>query len=342
MTLARSPDNQRVTRNQSRKAASEEATEAEVNVDEGNGNARKRKNSVYLPEITPSSVTQHAKKSKDMDSSVESFDEEIMEEESKPVDKLDQILFNQNQIFSKLTEIRSIQDQVSSLSNRVNKNTVELNQLKSNLTTTEARVETISNDVDNLHHRTDQLEYELKKLNLTLVGFTEGASETSLELMTKINAFLSTITGQEIKVAEAVRMGPLSNKRQRTVRIRFNTMSDRDVTYNARFNTTHPTYINEDLPINMFKTLMTLKRKAKTLKSTGHQNVRINLHKSYVCTDQKIFTLNAQQTFIETDQHTDFVPVSQPSPSTSSQNPSFLGNAASNIQIQEKSKSNPQ
>lgn len=286
-----------------------------------NANVKKRKTSENLsPEITPS--TQQPKKTKEMAQGKVLLPEATNTPLSvtPPTDKLDLIISNQNQIFSQLSEIKNIQSQVTALTSRVQANTSELGKLRDHLGSTDRRVEEVASEVDILKTISDHLEYELKKLNLTVVGFTEGALESAQDLAAKMNTFLSGLTGQDIKVAEATRFGPLSAKRSRTIRVRFNTMTDRDSVYNARFSTSHPTYINEDLPANLFKTLMSLKRKAKILRATGHQNVKVNLFKSNVQTDNKLFTLTSDNHFIEEDLQFDVCP----STATQRSN-SFLG-----------------
>lgn len=241
-------------------------------------NPRKRLNS---PDVSPA-----PKKKKD-----EALDE-----------KMDQLLSNQAEILGHLKQIKTIQTQLNNLSETVTHHASEINVIKTNLHDNDYKVNSVATKVDQLQLRTDHMEYEIRKINLTIVGVVEDAEETSVSLKAEMESWFSSLTRKEIKIDCATRFGIKKRNKPRTIKVKFLNHDDRNTVYSTRFNTTHPVYINEDLPPPMFKTLMTLKEKAKALRQAGvDDSPKINLFKMTVQTNKVLYTLNGDNEFEETD-----------------------------------------
>lgn len=198
-----------------------------------------------------------------------------------------------------LDQIKLIQTQLNNITTTANAHTTEISELKTQLKEKDYAVDKISCRIDQMQVQTDHMEYEIRKINLNIVGVVEEADETAESLKTHLESWLSSLTRKTISIDTAVRIGLKKRNKPRTIRIKFTNINDRSAVYNARFDTVHPIYINEDLPTSMFKTLMLLKEKVKSLKSQGIAGAKINLFKMSVQTSDKVYTLNRNNEFEE-------------------------------------------
>lgn len=113
----------------------------------------------------------------------------------------------------------------------------------------EEKVITLSNKVDKLSTENEFLHKEINKINLVLCGVGDpGTQENPDQLYGVVHEILSKLNQQEITFDTVTRVGAFAPDKCRPVKIRFLSMTQRDLSFNNRKNLQKPLYLNEDLP----------------------------------------------------------------------------------------------
>jgi archaellum component FlaC len=154
----------------------------------------------------------------------------------------------ENSLISLQSTSQSIGEKITSMKSEID----------ANISSHENQITVLQDDIRNLNETIckiisdkDNVYFEVNKLNLIISGLPDSSSETSEQLSAKLKPFLHKITSKHLNVDCSFRLGAFSDKYPRRIKIRFNTLSDRNTVWSLRDMAQPPYYINEDLSPNI-------------------------------------------------------------------------------------------
>lgn len=122
----------------------------------------------------------------------------------------------------------------------------------------------------NFLERENELRYrESHFQNLILVGLKDDEEENTNNLILKIQQILLDISSNQIAIDTVYRIGKFTSDRQRSVRIRFMSHSDRNKALENSENLPENIYLNEDLPYTIRRDNRLFRNKRSELFNLG-------------------------------------------------------------------------
>lgn len=150
------------------------------------------------------------------------------------------------------------------------------NTIKTTINTQSAKISSMQNQIAQLQSKNSEQETvinalfkEVREKNLCLSGVPDASDETSEQLMQKVCKIISDITKNNIIPATAFRCGKFRSEQNRKIRIKFESIRDRDSAFNNKDKLKHPIYLNEDISQNEAHAQKLLRDRRKELSKAG-------------------------------------------------------------------------
>lgn len=118
----------------------------------------------------------------------------------------------------------------------------------------------------------DDLIKEVREKNICLHGLSDSSSESEIELKTAVHKIIADITTLKIVPDKIYRCGNFQIGQTRKIKVKFVTISERDLVYANKSKLKHPIYINADISPNESFAHKLLRDKKKELISQGIQS----------------------------------------------------------------------
>jgi len=123
--------------------------------------------------------------------------------------------------------------------------------------------------IEKLKPDTELIEREVKKLNLVILGLADFDTQSIDQLKEQVAKLVLGLTGKQIETDTVHRLGKYQLGNNRPVKVRFLSLTDRDLVWSNRLNSNPPIFVNEDLPFVTRKDFAILRKKSKELKEKG-------------------------------------------------------------------------
>jgi hypothetical protein len=128
-------------------------------------------------------------------------------------------------------------------------------------------VSSLLNNQNTRRSESDYLYAEVNKLNLLISGISESPRESSSSLASEVQRLILDITGKQITIDVAHRIGRNQPNQTRIIKVRFLSVLERNCVYFHRKNLCPPYFINEDLSPETRRDHALLRRKKKDILS---------------------------------------------------------------------------
>jgi hypothetical protein len=135
-------------------------------------------------------------------------------------------------------------------------------------------VSSLQQSVVSMKNDTSFLQRELNRQNLILFGLEES-SESEENLMAHVLSILKLLTKEAIPIDTVFRIGKINNRSTRPVKIRFLSISDRNIIFNNRSSLPDGYALKDDVPFEIRKNHAVLFQKKKQAMESGVQEQEI-------------------------------------------------------------------
>lgn len=192
----------------------------------------------------------------------------------------------------KLDKPDTIQLAVNTLKEGVEKNTVDVATLKNDVETIYSLVDNTQLQIDDIRSDNVRIELETKSINLILSGVPDQIDEEADVLETKIIDEVKKMNpDHELKYDTVRRLGKYRDGVTRPIRIRFETMRERNAILQMKTLAKHPIYINRDLPEAVRRADFKMRQQIRLLKSTKKTIENVDWKNYQIVTDTVIYRL---------------------------------------------------
>lgn len=221
------------------------------------------------------------------------------------IEQLNSLTCAVNELTKTVTESSSIVQQLACDIRSINK-TVQDHELK--LKVLEKSVNNSGSDLSSVKSDTILLKREINKSNLILFGVDESSDESNFVLMEAVKRILAQLSDQLIQIDTVFRIGKITPRNTRPIKIRFVLISHRNTIFANRGNLPDTLKIKEDLPFE-------IRRDHAILFQKKQQAIKDGIHENNIFINYKTNSIDIRQMQPQRN------PEPQPSSST------FLGNS---------------
>lgn len=207
-----------------------------------------------------------------------------------------------SKVDSLVSKVKLVEDTLGAVVTKSDNISLNLSKLKTDvelkfknhdgrLTQVEAQVQSVLQSTSQIDNSNDLIYADINRINLIFSGLADSASEMQETLTCDLERILSDIVSSNIRIDCAYRLGKYQNNRSRPIKIRFRTMSDRNLLWNNKKNLQKPFYLNEDLSPATRKVHSILRNKRKDLLQVNPSEVvQIDWKRLIVMTSSHIYT----------------------------------------------------
>jgi len=200
-------------------------------------------------------------------------------------------------VINLLKELNTKMDENLATTKVIKKELVEVKSILSThdkrLTTAEKKIEKVESSVSSLQQDNESIKKDLNAINLIFAGFPDFPDEIESDLYNRVKIILSTLVDEEVPFDTAFRLGKYVQSKRRPVKVRFLSMSQRNLIYNNRSKVTPPFYINEDLPFSLRRDYSILhnKKKEEIQKGIPKEEIQIDHKLKRITIQGQVFTI---------------------------------------------------
>jgi len=163
------------------------------------------------------------------------------------------------------------------------------------LSDAESGIQKLELSVNQITSENELIQIELKKLNLVFMGIQDDLEESQDQLYTKVQSIISKTTPLDIPLDTFYRLGYFNSAKNRPVKVKFTSMTQRNIIYSNRSNLLPPNFINEDLPYSTRKSNAILRNKKKEAINEGvpADEVNINYKMKQIAVKGQVFKVQS-------------------------------------------------
>ncbi|CAL8088371.1 unnamed protein product [Orchesella dallaii] len=189
-------------------------------------------------------------------------------------------------------EIRGVHKKVDDLTKSVKNNSIVQN---GRLEKIESENLELKSKLTNLQRENEALQSELREKNLILCGVEDLENESESQLLNKVCEVFKKITlpvdgNIKIRPDKAFRINKFSADKIRNIKVKFSTISERDVIFRNRDNAPDPISIKPDTPYTIRRDHAILKKKENELRQLG-QECSVNMKTRQMFTNGVTFNM---------------------------------------------------
>lgn len=170
----------------------------------------------------------------------------------------------------------------SALFSKVNSNTAKIHALNQ-------QAGTFQNRLQKLEKQTEVIECELRERNLIITGLRDSERETTKDLFITVTRMFRDITRMNIKPDKLYRIGKYFHGAPRNVRVKLNTISEKDIVMECKQYLNPPIYLNEDEPYSVRIAKKLLRDKRRELADIGTESTIDYKTRSLTTVNQEYF-----------------------------------------------------
>lgn len=168
---------------------------------------------------------------------------------------------------------------------------VSSNEIKSALASHNNRIKTLEvnssllqQNVIALKEENELLWKQVTKNNLIISGITDLPNESTNSLSKLVVGIIKKHTNLDVEIESIYRLGKFLSGKQRSIKVTFARLTDRNSVWKAKGQFRPPIYINEDLPKSVQKEHSILKHKKRELIQQGYkpEDIQINYNKRFL------------------------------------------------------------